>query len=250
MTRADRLAHLKPVPAKATVPPRAIGYRRLSKLEPKSLGLDAQLRAIEATATRLKLPLDQVFTDADVSGGLEFEQRLSASLQLVSAVAALGKGDVLIVAKRDRLGRNVLTVAMIARLAQRKGARIVSAAGEGTDADDPTQRLMAQLIDSFAEYERALIRQRTKAALAVKKERGERVGNIEFGYRLSPDGRTLEPWPKEQTALSIIRDMRALGCSYQAIADELTAQGILTRGGHPWPRQLVHRVFRADSLIG
>ena len=48
---------------------------------------------------------------------------------------ALGKGDVLIVAKRDRLGRDVLNVAMFERLAERKGARIVSAAGEGTDTN-------------------------------------------------------------------------------------------------------------------
>jgi hypothetical protein len=42
-----------------------------------------------------------------------------------------------LVAKRDRLARNVLNVAILARLVERKGARIVSAAGEGTDDDGP-----------------------------------------------------------------------------------------------------------------
>ena len=81
----------------------------------------------------------------------------------------------LLVAKRDRLGRDVIAVAMIERLIAKRGARVVSAAGEGTDSDDPSALLMRRLIDSFAEYERALIAARTRAALAAKRRRGERV---------------------------------------------------------------------------
>ena len=79
--------------------------------------------------------------------GLALEQRPA----LLAALDAIGKGDVLIVAKRDRLGRDVLNVAMFERLAERKGARIVSAAGEGTDTNDPTSRLMRQIVDYFAD---------------------------------------------------------------------------------------------------
>jgi hypothetical protein len=53
---------------------------------------------------------------------------------------------VLLVAKRDRLGRDVLNVAMIERLLERKCARVVSAAGEGTEDDGPTSILMRQII--------------------------------------------------------------------------------------------------------
>jgi DNA invertase Pin-like site-specific DNA recombinase len=63
------------------------------------------------------------------------------------AIVALKRGDVLLVAKRDRLGRDVYEVLGIQRLIARRGARVVSAAGEGTDADSPSDVLMRGLID-------------------------------------------------------------------------------------------------------
>jgi DNA invertase Pin-like site-specific DNA recombinase len=90
----------------------------------------------------------------------------------------LKPGDSLLVAKRDRLGRDPIVVAMIESAVVRKGARIVSAAGEGTEGDEPSHVLMRHLIDAFAEYERLIIVARTKAALQAKKARGERVGYI------------------------------------------------------------------------
>ena len=221
---------------------RAIGYRRVSTAEQagSGLGLDAQQAAIAAGAARLGLPLADTFTDAGISGGLPLEQRPA----LLAALDAIGKGDVLIVAKRDRLGRDMLNVAMFERLAERKGARIVSAAGEGTDTNDPTSRLMRQIVDCFAEYERAIIRARTRAALAVKKARGERVGGIPFGSQLAADGRTLEPDADEQRALGLLRELRAAGYTFRAVADELNRHGFRSRTGGPWVRQSVHMLAR------
>lgn len=225
-----------------SAPSRAIGYRRVSTAEQagSGLGLDAQQTAIAAGAARLGLPLADTFTDTGISGGLPLEQRPG----LLAALDAIGKGDVLIVAKRDRLGRDVLNVAMFERLAERKGARIVSAAGEGTDTNDPTSRLMRQIVDCFAEYERAIIRARTRAALAVKKARGERVGGIPFGYQLAGDGRTLEPHANEQRALALLQELRAAGYTFRAVADELNRQGFRSRTGSPWVRQTVHMFAR------
>lgn len=126
---------------------RAFGFVRVSTAEQakSGLGVEAQRAAIDAAAVRQRLALGDTFVDAAVSGGLPLERRPA----LVAALEALRKGDALIVAKRDRLGRDVLNVAMIERLAGRKGARIVSAAGEGTDDDGPTSVLMRQIVDSF-----------------------------------------------------------------------------------------------------
>lgn len=222
---------------------RAIGYRRVSTAEQagSGLGLEAQQTAITAAAARLGLPLGDTFTDAGVSGGLALEQRPA----LLAALDALGKGDTLIVAKRDRLGRDVLNVAMLARLVERKGARILSAAGEGTDDDGPTSVLMRQIVDCFAQYERAIIRARTKAALAAKRARGERVGNVPFGYQLAGDGHQLEPCAAEQRALGIIRECRAAGYTLRAIADELNRQSVTTRRGGAWRHQYVAGLLAA-----
>lgn len=217
--------------------PCAFGYLRVStdQQADSGLGLEAQRGAVTKTAARLGLPLADVFTDAGLSGALDLESRPS----LFAAVQELKRGDVLIVAKRDRLGRDLVGVAMIERQIMRKGARIVSAAGEGTEGTDAGAMLRRQILDVFAEYERRLIGQRTKAALQAKRARGERAGNVPFGYQLASDGQTLEKCAPEQAALAILAELRAAGFSLRQIATELNRQGFTTRRGTPWRFQYV-----------
>lgn len=198
---------------------RAIGYLRVSTeaQEQSGLGLEAQQAAIEAAAARLGLSVAETFTDA-LSGGLALEHRPA----LLAAIDALGTGDTLLVGKRDRLGRDVMHVSMIQRLIERKGARIVSAAGEGTDDDSPTGQLMRGIIDCFAEYERQIIRHRTKAAMAAAKKRGQRVGCVPFGMTVAEDGRTLIPHPGERAILREIHQQRNKGRALHVIAEEST----------------------------
>ena len=116
--------------------------------------------------------------DRGVSGGAEIDKRPG----LIAALEALRteRAGILVVAKRDRLARDVLVAAMVERLCQREGARIQSADGTG-NGDSPEAKLLRTMIDAFAAYERALIRARTRAALAAKKARGERVGGVPYG---------------------------------------------------------------------
>ena len=214
---------MKPIPSA-----RAVAYLRVStdQQAESGLGLEAQEAAVRAAASRLRVELVGVFVDGGTSGKLGIENRPV----LLEAVGALRRGDVLLVAKRDRLGRDVIAVALIERLVSKRGARVVSAAGEGTETDDPTGVLMRRLIDSFAEYERLLISARTRAALAAKRRRGERVsGIVPFGSQLSRDGRTLEENTEEATTLQTIRRLRDEGRSLRGVAQALNAAGLLTR---------------------
>ena len=141
-----------------------------------------------------------------MSGGLPLEKRTI----LLDALTALAKGDVLLVAKRDRLSRgDMMTTAMIEAAVKRAGARIVSAAGEGTESDDPASVLMRRIVDAFGEYERLLIKARTRAALKAKKARGERYGQVPYGRRLAGDGIRLEPDPAEASTVALIVELRA-----------------------------------------
>jgi DNA invertase Pin-like site-specific DNA recombinase len=216
---------------------RAFGYLRVStdSQADSGLGLEAQRAAVEASATRLGLPLVDVLTDAGLSGSLDMKDRPG----LFAAVQSLKRGDVLIVAKRDRLGRDLIGVALIERSITRKGARVISAAGEGTEGTDASAMLQRQILDCFGEYERRLIGQRTRAALRAKRERGERAGNLPFGYSLKGDGRTLDRNEAEQTVLSILAELRSAGYSQRAIAAELNRQGFTTRRGTAWRHQYV-----------
>ena len=216
---------------------RAFGYLRVSTdgQADSGLGLDAQRATITTAAARLGLTLVDMFTDAGVSGALGVEDRPG----LFAAISAMKRGDVLLVAKRDRLGRDVVAVALVERLITRKGGRILSAAGEGTENDDPASMLQRRMLDVFAEYERLIIGQRTKAALRAKRQRGERAGNVPFGYQLAGNSQTLLPCIAEQRIVGMIRELRAAGHTLQGIANELNQQGFTTRKGTAWRHQYV-----------
>ena len=199
-------------------------------------GLDAQHDA----CLRVAGELAGVYRDEGVSGKTGLDKRPA----LLEAIAELERGDVLLVAKRDRLGRDPLVVAMIESAVKRKGARIVSAAGEGTDSDSPTDILMRRLIDAFAEYERLIIGARTKAALQAKKARGETTGYVAYGFQLSADGVHIEECAEEQATLRRIELLRQSGMSLRKVAAELNQQGLFKRGGEKWNHVNLHSVCK------
>jgi site-specific DNA recombinase len=216
---------------------RVLGYVRVSSAEQASsgLGLEAQRAALASYMAKLGAAIVAVFEDAGLSGGLSIEERPG----LLAAVNALKKGDVLLVAKRDRLGRDVVAVALIERMVARKGARIVSTAGEGTETEDPTALLMRRIIDSFAEYERLLIGARTKAALAAKRARGERAGNVPFGFSANADGKLVDA-PSERAVIAEVQRLRADGRTLRQVVRELRSQGVVGRTGRPLGLAQVH----------
>ena len=138
-------------------------------------------------------------------------------------------------AKRDRIARDLVTGAAVEGAAKRKGARIASAAGEGTDRDDPDAVLQRTMVDAFGVYERLIIGSRTSAALAAKAARGERYSRYApLGFAITPDGKGLEPHEPERAQLRLIEECRAAGYSWDGIARELARLGYVTRSGRPW----------------
>jgi DNA invertase Pin-like site-specific DNA recombinase len=205
-------------------------YLRVSTSDQaERMGLTAQEDACRKVGT-----LTQVFRDEGVSGATPLHKRPG----LLAAISTLRKDDILVVAKRDRLGRDTIIVAMVEAAVSRKGARIVSAAGEG-NGDTPSDQLMRRLVDAFAEYERAIIRARTSDALASKRRRGERTGHIPFGYKLARDGTHLEPSSHEQKLLKRIRAMRKADLSWRDIAKAI---GSHPRTGRPWDHSQLLRL--------
>ena len=136
-----------------------------------------------------------------------------------------------------------MAMAMIQRAVERKGARIVSAAGEGTSSDDPSEVLMRRMIDAFSEYERLVIGARTSAAMQAKRRRGERVGSVPFGKRVGADGR-LEDDPAEREVVGLVGRLKAEGLSVRAIAAELNRREIPSRGSR-WHHTTIQRLLKA-----
>jgi len=213
------------------------------------LGLEAQLVQCKEAAGRLGLEISGVFTDAGVSGAKGLDRdgmglNLDSRPALLDAVDALDKGGVLLVAKRDRLGRDTIFCALIERLVAKRGAAIVSASGEAS-GDGPSDVLMRRIIDAFAEYERLIIGARTRAAMRRLKDRGRHTGGgVPYGWTLA-DG-ALAPNGAEAEAVALAQALRAEGRSLRAVARELEREGHVPRSGGRWHATQIRRMLLAE----
>ena len=219
-------------------PKKAVGYIRVSKRE-QALSPEAQARQIKCWAKKRGVTIVATHIDRGVSGSRPLDRR-PALMHALSDLKESGCG-VLIVAKRDRLARDVLVAAMVERLVEKTGAQIQSADGAG-NGDSPEQLLLRGMIDLLAQYERAMIRARTKAAADEKRRRGERWGQIPYGKKLGPDGKTLIDHPREQRAIEVIRAQRAEGECLRRICLYLDLAKLPPRSAATWSVTTLHNI--------
>ena len=205
----------------------AVAYLRVST-EDQNLGPEAQRRAIEAWAVREGVTVAAWFEDHGVCGATELEDRPGLGAAL--ADLRVRHAGVLAIAKRDRLARDVVVAGMIDRAVSRYGACVVAADGVG-NGDSPADGFMRTILDGAAQYERALIRARTRSALAVKRDRGEFTGG-EAPYGLASDAEgKLVACEVEQAIRAEARELRSAGVSLRGIVARLAERGVVSRAG-------------------
>ena len=109
-----------------------------------------------------------------------FEDKASGASKerpnLAKALEKVGKGDTLLVVRIDRLARSLSHLLQIVETIRAKGAFFRSI-NDPIDTSSPQGMLMTQMLGAFAEFERALIRERTRAGLKAAVARGARPGN-------------------------------------------------------------------------
>jgi DNA invertase Pin-like site-specific DNA recombinase len=215
-------------PRPAQGPRTVVGYVRVSTDEQgdSGAGLEAQRQAIEAACRVRGWELAAIHQD--VASGKSVNGRPG----LDAALAALRRHEVdgLVVAKLDRLSRSVIDAATTIEGAQREGWTLVLL-DVGVDLSTAHGEAMANMTATFAQLERRLIGERTRAALAVKRAQGVRLGRP----------RSLPVEVVERIAAE-----RAAGATLQAIADQLNVEGVATgRGGSQWRRCTVAKVLES-----
>ncbi len=211
---------------------KVIAYTRVSTAEQASsgAGLDAQRAAIAAEVGRRGWELVRIEEDAGASG-----KRIDRRLALARALAAVDKGEAeaLVVAKLDRLSRSLVDFAGLMERGRKKGWALV-ALDLGVDTTTPAGEMMANVLASFAQYERRLIGQRTRDALVIKRAQGVRLGRP----------RTLP----EDVRARIVAEREA-GRSLRAIALGLDADGVPTaQGGARWYSSTVRAVLESTPV--
>ncbi len=213
----------KPRPTPTTA---VVAYIRVST-DDQTLSVEAQRERLAVWCAERRVTLLAMYEDVGVSGGAALDKRPG----LMLALDALTPGMALVAVKRDRLARDTMHVAMIERLAERAGAKVLTCDGAG-EGGSPEAQMLRGIMDVFAQYERAVIRARTTTALAVKRGRAERIsGRLPYGMRLAADGLHLEADAAEQAVIRIARDLHTAGLSSRAIAARLAEQGLYSRAG-------------------
>lgn len=222
---------------------KALGYTRVSKRDRK-LGRQAQRLKIQSWADAHDVAIVGWHHD-DISGTSELHHRpgLVAALSKLSPKSA----SLLIVAHNDRLARDLYVAEAIHEAARRMGGTVASADNMGNGAD-AFSTFVRQIFGAAAQLEAALIRERTRAALHVKIRAGKRCGCIPWGFRIGPDGETLEPDEYEQQIFSLVHRLRSSGLSINQIRYTLRESGAQSRTGKPLERIQIRNMLNRAGM--
>ena len=215
-----------------------VAYVRVSTdLERQELGAEGQRVAIEKGAASSGRTIVAWHVE-EVSGGAPLDKR-PVLLQALASLAVHHAGT-FVVQRLDRFSRDPMTAALAETELRRHGAVLACADGAGS-GDDPTAELVRGILLNVARFEKAMIRARIKAALAVKKTRGELTGAPPYGWRVGSDGKTLERDPHEQGIRERLASLRAAGLTMRE-----TVAACRVRSGHSRSdRQAAHAFVRS-----
>lgn len=222
---------------------RAIGYVRVSTEKQADFGvsLEAQTEKVKAMAIVQGAELLEVIVDAGESAKSLNRPGMARLLALVERRAV----DCVIVAKLDRITRNVYDLGELLKRFEKRDVSLVSVV-DSLDTRTAAGRLVLNIMVSVSQWEREAIGERTRDAMAHLKSTGARVGNIAFGFELAADGKlTLNA--AEQEIIAKVQALQADGYSLRAIAAELNRQGFTTRKGSAWRHEYVAGILRAAA---
>lgn len=204
-----------------------IAYQRVSTEEQArgGLGLAAQRTAIDQHAEYRGWTVTYAIDDGYTASNLKRPALLAALEALRN-----GDADALVVSKLDRLSRSLMDFASLMETARSEGWAVI-ALDLGVDMSTPSGEMLANVLASFAQYERRLISQRTKDALAELRSQGVVLGRPRV---LSDDlVATCAAW-------------RAVGCTYGSIAQRLNDDDVPTaHGGEKWHASTVRAVLKS-----
>ena len=217
-----------------------VAYYRVSTAEQgrSGLGLEAQQAAVERFARVEDFEIVAAFTETESGKGAV---TLDRRPQLVAALAEAkrrGKGVPVVVAKLDRLSRDVH---FISGLMAHRVPFIVAELGPDVDP------FMLHIYAALAEKERVLISARTKAALAAAKARGTILGNPRLSEARGPliAAKKAAAASFAASVEGVIREAQGAGAkSLRAVASALEARGVRTPQGKAWSPQMVANVLK------
>ena len=217
---------------------KCFAYLRVSDpSQVKRDGFARQLDAIKRYARSHRLEITTTFREEGVSGTLE--QRPALAEMMVSLEKNHHGVKTIVIEKLDRLARDLMVQEAIIRDFQRNGFTVISTTeGKDLGADDPTRKLVRQMMGAIAEYEKTMLVQKLRAARQrVKARKGKCEGTKR--YDESEKGRAI---------IARIRDLRTvpphhIPPTFNSIAQLLNNEGTTTVEGSQWTLFRVQQVY-------
>jgi DNA invertase Pin-like site-specific DNA recombinase len=223
----------------------AIGYVRVSSEEQSREGvsLDAQESRIKAYAAMRGFELVSIYREEGVSASIPLRKR-PEGLKLVESVTKKRVKNIIAI-KLDRLFRNTSdALGQTAAWDKMKCAlHILDMGGSAIDTSSAMGRMFFTMAAAFAEMERSMTSERTKAALTHKRKIGEAYTRITpLGF--DRQGDALVENADEMAVVHTILRLRSEGTSMGAIAAALNEDGSPTKQGGRWHAVTVQKVLR------
>ncbi|PUA99163.1 DNA invertase Pin-like site-specific DNA recombinase [Acidovorax sp. 107] len=217
----------------------AVAYYRVSTTgqEQSGLGLDAQREAVARYLKGAGWELVDAFTETETGKGsnaLAKRPQLRAALELCKR-----RGATLVIAKLDRLARNVNFI-----------SGLLEAGCDFVAADMPqANKVMIQMHAVMAEWERDQISQRTKDALAASKASGTKLGTAgPANLRRNIEERRDAANDFAAKLAGVVEGFQARGLSQRRMVAELNTVGIKAPRGGAWSlRQVQHLLARLKA---
>lgn len=225
----------------------AVAYLRVAASElPVRETSEPQQRAIEAWAADARAVVTSWHVDVGIDGATPIAER-PGLLAALRALRVEGAGA-LVAANATTFGHEELVTWLIERAALVEGAQLCTADGSTTrTAPEPEDVGYSRgAVEIARAYRRVTVGARVRAVLAAKKARGERIGNLPYGYRLAEDGVHTEPDEREQGVIATVRRLSAEGLSQRAIVARLAASQVVGRTGAPLGVTQVGTILRAS----
>jgi DNA invertase Pin-like site-specific DNA recombinase len=223
------------------------GYLRVStdRQAEEGLGLEVQEQAIRTWARANGHRVSLWARDEGVSGsnGLDRRDGLADALEALKSNLA----GALIVYRLDRLARDLVLQEQLLADVRRIGADVFSTSSAEAsyltdDPDDPSRKLIRQVLGAVNEYERAMIALRLRSGRRRKAENGGYAyGAPPYGYRVER-GELVEHGA-EQAALTRMRALREAGHSYREIAAALQGERHAPKRGTVWHPMTVRQIL-------
>ena len=215
---------------------KAFAYLRVSgKGQVEGDGFTRQLEAIRGYAKEHGVRLVRTFREEGVSGAKDLVDR-PAFVEMMTALHSDGV-QLVLVERLDRLARDLMVQENIIESLRKESFQLLSVTEPDLLQNDPTRKLMRQILGAFAEYERTMIVLKLRVARGrVKAREGRCEGAKPYG--------ALQGEPE---VIASMKTLRAGGLSFDRIAAELNAAGIRPRRGRRWGGFVVNRILTAQG---